>query len=120
MGANCGGALQHEQHLLLPAAWLCLSTDGITRRRHSSIGSVSITPSDTESIFQLDHVFLHYSHRQTHKSAAVIPSKPTPPAPLFQSEKILFIHQRRRKEVELGGKQSGNRINPGRTTTRHT
>lgn len=42
----------------------------------------------------------------------------SPPLPqhlfpsLFQSEKILFIHQRRRMEVEHGGKQSSNRIKP--------
>lgn len=93
MGANCRGVFQHDEHLLLPAAWLCLSTDGINRRHHSSIGSVPLTPSDMESIFQLDHVLLHYSHTQTHKSAALILPHPHPHPPLFSSRKrsCLFI-----------------------------
>lgn len=105
---------QHDEHLQLPAALLCLSADGINRRHHSSIASASITAFDMESIFQLDHVFLHYSHTHTdtQKRRSYPHPSPSTSFPLFQSEKILFIHQRRRTEVEHGGKLSSNRIKP--------
>lgn len=101
VSANCRGPFQHKKHLLPSAVWLCLSTNDMNRRHHSSIGSVSVAAFNMESVFQLDHVFRYYSNTQTHKSGIPPPPPPLPPFRL-QSEKILFIHQRRWSAAENG------------------